>query len=154
MGEASKRDKMDSMLDNIYTIIPLFHRTILKVDNIRHNPMSSEFKVMGILMRHGPLPMSRIGLWLGISRPNMTTIISRLIEEERVERRTDPKDRRIVEVSLTVKGKKFMQDCWKEARESMRAKLSTLSQAEIDTLYTSLENIRVILPKIKEMKKQ
>ena len=45
-----------------------------------------------------------------------------------------------------------MQECWKEARDSIRTKLSTLSQDEMDTLYTSLENIRVILPKIKEMK--
>ena len=147
------RERMDRMLDNIYNIIPLFHRTILKVDNVSHNPMSSEFKVMGIVMRHGSLPMSRVGLWLGISKPNMTAIIDKLIEERRVERRTDSKDRRIIEVALTAEGKKFMQDCWREARESMRTKLSTLSQDEMDALYTSLENIRVILPKIKEMKK-
>jgi DNA-binding MarR family transcriptional regulator len=154
MGEASTREKMDSMLNDIYTIIPLFHRTILKVDNLSYNPMSSEFKAMGILMRHGPLPMSRIGLWLGISKPNMTAIIDKLIEEKRVERKTDLKDRRIIEVSLTADGKKLIQDCWKEARESMRTKLSLLSQAELDTLYTSLENIREILSKIQEMKKQ
>jgi len=154
MGEASTREKMDSMLNDIYTIIPLFHRTILKVDNLSYNPMSSEFKVMGILMRHGPLPMSSIGLRLGISKPNMTAIIDKLIEEKRVERKTNLKDRRIIEVSLTTEGEKLIQDCWKEARESMRTKLSLLSQAELDTLYTSLENIRVILPKIQEMKKQ
>ncbi len=154
MGEVSTREKIDRMLNDIYTIIPLFHRTILKVDNLSHNPMSSEFKVMGTLMRHGPLPMSRIGHWLGISKPNMTAIIDKLIEEKKVERKTDSKDRRIIEVSLTPWGKKFMQDCWKEARESMRTKLSILTQAEMDTLYTSLENIRVILTKIQEMKKQ
>ena len=70
MAEVSARERMDRMLDDIYNFIPLFHRTILKVDNISHNPMSSEFNVMRILMRHGPLPMSRVGLWLGISKPN------------------------------------------------------------------------------------
>jgi len=103
---------------------------------------------MRILMRHGPLPMSRIGVWLGISKPNMTSIIDKLIAEGRVERRQDPNDRRVVEVNLTPEGQSYMQDCWREARESIRTKLSTLSEEEKDTLYASLENIRIILPKL------
>jgi len=148
MGDSSARNKMDQMLDDIYNVVPLFHRTVLKLDHLGHNPMSSDFKVMRILMRHGPLPMSRIGVWLGISKPNMTSIIDKLIAEGRVERRQDPKDRRVVEVNLTQKGQSYMHDCWREARESIRTKLSALSEEEIDTLYASLENIRVILPKL------
>jgi DNA-binding MarR family transcriptional regulator len=154
MGEVSARESLDRMLDNIYNVIPLFHLTILKVNNLGHNPMSSEFKVMGILVRHGSLPMSHVGLWLGISKPNMTSIIDKLIEEGRAERRTDRKDRRIIEVILTTEGKKYMQACWKEARESMKTKLSTISKDEMETLYNSLENIRIILQKINEMNKQ
>ena len=154
MGEPSARAKMDQMLDDIFNVVPLFHRTLLKPENPARNPMSSDFKVMGILMRHGPLPMSKIGQWLGISKPNMTAIIDKLIEDGRVERRQDPKDRRVVEVSLTAEGKSYVQDCWKEAREQIKARLSTLAPEEIDTLYESLENIRVILSKLKEVKKQ
>jgi DNA-binding MarR family transcriptional regulator len=151
MGEGSSVDKM---LDNIYSIVPLFHRTILRVENQGHNPMSSDFKVMGILMRHGPLPMSKIGIWLGISKPNMTSIIDRLITEGWVERKQDQKDRRVIEVGLTPQGKMYMEDRWKEARESARKKLSTLSEEERKTLYASLESVRVILSKLNEMKKQ
>ncbi len=154
MVDASTRVKMDEMLDDIYNVIPLFHRTILKPDNLSHNPMSSDFKVMGILLRHGPLSMSRIGVWLGISKPNMTAIINKLITEGQVERRQDPKDRRIVEVALTAEGKKYMEDSWKEARESIRTKLSTLSEEERDTLYISLKNIRITLLKLNEMWKR
>ncbi|MCX6655279.1 MAG: MarR family transcriptional regulator [Candidatus Bathyarchaeota archaeon] len=148
MSDSSARNKMDQMLDDIYSVIPLFHRTVLKPDHLSHSPMSSDFKVMRILMRHGPLPMSKIGIWLGISKPNMTSIIDKLIVEGRVERWQDPKDRRVVEVNLTPKGQSYMQDCWKEARDSIRTKLSTLSDDEMNTLYASLENIRIILPKL------
>jgi len=154
MGDASARAKMDQMLDDIYNVVPLFHRTLLKPENSTHNPMSPDFKVMGIVMRHGPLPMSSIGHWLGISKPNMTTIIDKLISKGRVERQQNPKDRRIVEVSLTAEGKRYMQDCWREVRESIKAMLSILSEKEIDSLYASLENIRVILFKLSEVKKQ
>ena len=47
-----------------------------------------------------------------------------------------------------------MEDRWKEARESARKKLSTLSEEERKTLYASLESVRVILSKLNEMKKQ
>jgi DNA-binding MarR family transcriptional regulator len=154
MGEESSMERMDRMLDDIYSIVPLFHRTLLRVENQGHNPMSSEFKVMGILMRHGPLPMSKIGVWLGISKPNMTSVIDRLIAEHWVERKQDQKDRRIIEVRLTPQGKMYMEDRWKEARESARMKLSTLSEDERKMLYTSLESVRVILSKLNEMKKQ
>jgi len=147
-------ERMDRMLDDIYSIVPLFHRTILSVDHQSHNPFSSDFKVMGILMRHGPLPMSRISIWLGISKPNMTSVIDRLIAEGWVERRQDQKDRRIIEVGLTPQGKMYMQDQWMEARESARMKLSTLSEDERNTLCKSLESVRVILSKLSEMKKQ
>ena len=154
MVEGSSVEKMDKMLDDIYSIVPLFHRTILRVENQGHNPLSSDFKVMGILMRHGPLPMSKIGIWLGISKPNMTSIIDRLITEGWVERKQDQKDRRVIEVGLTPHGKMYMEDRWKEARESARKKLSTLSEEERKTLYASLESVRVILSKLNEMKKQ
>ena len=142
------------MLDDIYSVVPLFHRTLLSVESQGYNPNSSDFRVLGILMRHGPLPMSRIGEWLGISKPNMTSVIDRLIVEGWVERRQDQKDRRIIEVGLTPQGKIYVEDKWREARESARKKLSTLSEEERKTLYASLESVRVILSKLNEMKKQ
>ena len=145
---------MDRMLDDIYSVVPLFHRTLLSVESQGYNPNSSDFRVLGILMRHGPLPMSRIGEWLGISKPNMTSVIDRLIVEGWVERRQDQKDRRIIEVGLTPQGKIYVEDKWREARESARKKLSTLSEEERKTLYASLESVRVILSKLNEMKKQ
>ena len=154
MVDASSHGKMDQMLDDIYNLIPLFHRTILRPDNLSLDPMSSDFKVIRILTRHGPLPMSRIGAWLGISKPNMTAIINKLIAEGRVERRQEPKDRRVVKVGLTEDGKNYMDNCWREARESVRKKLSTLSEDERYSLYESLETIRVTISKLDEMNKQ
>jgi DNA-binding MarR family transcriptional regulator len=152
MGEGSSMERTDIMLDDIYSIVPLFHRTLLRVENQGHNPRSSDFKVMGILMRHGPLPMSKISIWLGISKPNMTSVIDRLIVEGWVERRQNQKDRRVIEVGLTPQGKMHMEDQWKEAKKSVRTKLSTLSEDEQNTLYTSLECVRMILSKLNEMK--
>ena len=153
MGEKlTQKHKLDAMVDDLYIIAPLFFRTMFRGhQNLSHNPMSSEFKVMGMLMRHGSLPISRIGNWLGISKPNMTANIDKLIEENLVERKSDPTDRRVVNVSLTEKGVEYMKRSWDEAHEAVKLRLSSLTIEEMDLLYTSLENIRTILSKLNEV---
>ncbi len=154
MGEIVGSERIDRMLDDIYLVIPLFHRTVLKLDGLTHSSANSEFKVLMILMRHDTVPTSRIGAWLGVSKPNMTAVIDNLITDGFVERKPNLKDRRVIDISITEKGKKYMFECWNEVRESVKKKLSSLSEQEIDSLYTSLENIRVILMKLNEIGKE
>ncbi len=153
MGEKlTPKNKLDAMVDDLYIIAPLFFRTMFRgYQNLSHNPMSSEFKVMGMLTRHDSLPISRIGNWLGISKSNMTANIDKLIEENMVERKSDPSDRRVINVSLTEKGKEYMSHSWDEARAAVKLRLSSLTIEETETLYTSLENIRIILSKLNEV---
>ena len=153
MGEKlTQKQKLDTMVDDLYIIAPLFFRTMFRGhQQLSHNPMSSEFKVMGMLTRHGSLPISRIGNWLGISKPNMTANIDKLIEENLVERKSDPTDRRVINVSLTEKGVEYMKRSWDEAHEAVKLRLSSLTIEEMDSLYISLENIRTILSKLNEV---
>jgi DNA-binding MarR family transcriptional regulator len=153
MGEKlTQKQKLDAMVDDLYIVAPLFFRTMFRGHhNLSHNPMSSEFKVMGMLTRHGSLNISRIGKWLGISKSNMTANIDKLIEENMVERKSDPNDRRVINVSLTEKGVEYMNRSWDEAHEAVKMRLSSLTIEEMDSLYTSLENIRIILSKLNEV---
>jgi DNA-binding MarR family transcriptional regulator len=147
-----KASKMDAIVDNVHFVIPLFFRTILRRgEGLTHNPMTNDFRVLSILGRHGTLPTSRIGDWLHVSKPNMTAIIDRLIEEGLVERQRGDEDRRVVNVALTEKGKEYLHSCHMEAREAVKRILSSLSPEELDTLYSSLQSVRLILSKINEV---
>jgi DNA-binding MarR family transcriptional regulator len=142
---------MNRMLDNIHLIFPLFNHALLKTGELTHNPMSSEFRVMLFLILRDSQPISRIGGLLGISKPNMTAVIDRLIAYGYVERRPSSEDRRIIEISITIEGRRYMGACRTEARESVKKTLSTLSTEDIDSLHASLENIRLILMKLSGM---
>ena len=145
------KQKLDVMVDDLYIIAPLFFKTMFRGhQNLDHNPMSSEFKVMGLLTRHETLSISRIGKWLGISKPNMTAIIDKLIENNLVERKPDSVDRRVVNVILTKKGIEYMKRSWRDVHEAVKVKLSSLTVEETNSLYTSLECIRTILSKLNE----
>jgi DNA-binding MarR family transcriptional regulator len=96
-------------------------------------------------------PISTIGGLLGISKPNMTAVIDRLIAYGYVERRPSTEDRRIIDISVTTEGRRYMEACKTEACESVRKRLSTLSTEDIDSLCASLENIRLTLMKLSGM---
>ena len=144
--------KMERIIDNIFLTMPLFSRTLFRNrEGYHRNPLSSEFRVLGILMRNEDMPISRIGSWMRVSKPNMTTVIDKLISEEKVKRKQDPTDRRIVKISLTKTGREYMRKCRNEMHEAVKKELSSLSSEEIDSLLNSLETIRHILSKINEV---
>ena len=151
MSGLSINAKINRMLDNIHLIFPLFNRTLLQPEELTHNPMSPEFRVMLVLIRRNSQPISIIGRWLGISKPNMTALIDKLLASGYIERQPNMADRRIIDISITLKGRRYMEACRKEARESMKKKLATFSTEDIDLLYASLENIRKVLMKLSGM---
>ena len=148
MTEADSDARMDRMLDNIFLVFPLFNRVLLKPEKLSHNPMSPEFRVMLSLQVRDSQPISTIGGWHGISKPNMTAVIDRLIAHDYVERTPSTEDRRIISISITPEGRSYMEACKTEARESVKKRLSRLSTEDIDSLHSSLENIRLMLMKL------
>jgi DNA-binding MarR family transcriptional regulator len=143
--------KMNRMLDNMHLIFPLLNRALLKPEELTHNPRSPEFRVMLFLMLRNAQPISKVGRWLGISKPNMTAVIDKLIASGYVERRSNTKDRRIIDVYITAKGRHHVETCKAEACEWVKKRLSTLSPEDIDSLYMSLETLRLTLMKLSGM---
>ena len=81
----------------------------------------------------------------------MTVQIDKLAEEGMVKRLPDKKDRRIIRIEITPKGKSFIETSQKEVEIIIKKNLSTLSKEELESLYQSTENIKKILLKIEEV---
>lgn len=92
--------------------------------------------------------MSELGRHLGISRPNTTFLVNRLIKEGKLKREYDKGDRRIVKVSITPVGKDFIRGYKKTVVENIRENLSNLSVEEVEDLGESLDKLKIILSKI------
>jgi len=64
---------------------------------VHHSGISlGHLQVLWILQEHGPLPVSRLGDWLGIGVPNVTGLLDRMEQRGLVERVRDAQDRRVV----------------------------------------------------------
>jgi len=140
------------MVDNILIHYPLFYRKIktsaIDAKRLKYGKSDGYYQILGILSDSGPLPISKVGKQLYISKPNMTPLIDKLVEDGFVIRSRDEKDRRIVNVRITKEGKKFLWDARGVVEENIKENLKNLDENDLNTMNDSLENIRKLTLKI------
>ena len=142
--------KLELIVQNFVTIMPLFQKKLIRRDcGFAHDSLNhSHFQIMVVLKENGKLSISDVAKRLLISTPNMTKLINKLIDEEMIERIPDKKDRRIINIDLTEKGKKYLESKFKHVQSTLKERLSTLPDGQLNKLNSSLENLRDVLMEI------
>ncbi len=143
-------DKLESIVQNFVKIMPLFQKKIIRNEcGFRNDTFNhSHFQIMEVLRHHGTQPISEVAKKLLISTPNMTKLLNKLINEGMVERAHDTKDRRIVNISLTDKGDQYLKDKFNLMKDTLKNRLSTIPDDQLNKLNTSLENLKDVLMEI------
>ncbi len=143
-------EKLNKMVDDLYLLRPLLRKKIFKHKKMLkqgHMPRSY-YHVLGVLIKKGDLPMSEIGRRVHISKSNMTSLIDKLVENELVKRVPDEKDRRVINITITDKGKGLLWNWKKRSINEIKKNLSVLSDEDLEKFYESVENIKSILSKL------
>lgn len=149
----NEKVKMETMLDDLLIYFPIFYQKVRTSKDFKEKQTSAAYyQIMGLLMDLGSLPISVIGDYLYISRPNMTSHIDKLVSDGMVERKGDEKDRRITLISITAEGMDFMKQARVKVEENMLNNLSSLSDDEMEELFTAVKTIKKLLFKIKDVK--
>ena len=117
--------------------------TILELKGISAFIEEDREYTMGQLSNNAHLPLS-----------NMTTIINLLSKKGIIRRRRDQKDRRVVRVHLTEKGKKMLHEFMKKRGEELENSLGRLSEEDREDLFNALEKATKIFQKIKYPKEK
>ena len=71
-----------------------------------------------------------------------------MIEDRAVKRLDDKNDKRIIKIEITEKGKEILNTGKEKLKQEFKKKLSSLSEAEVESLLASLENAKIIMTKI------
>jgi len=137
--------KIDSIADNLISVHRLLYKSIYRPMKHQSSITPGGMFVLGSLKRNGMLSMSDIGKCLSMPKPHITVIVDRLIDEGYVERQSDPKDRRVVNILLTEKGLKNFEEIKLTISENLKVKLSQLSNEEIGILAISSQQVKDIL---------
>jgi DNA-binding MarR family transcriptional regulator len=105
-------------------------------------------EIMNVIKESGTLHVAEIGERLRIAKAQMTHLIDKLVELEMVERSVDAADRRTINITLTDKGRSTLEKHESSIINAVGDYISGLEENELETLSTSLRNLRDILFKL------
>ena len=146
---SSDRKKLEEIADDFTDSFPAVFR---RVSRGATHPGSKKFDpsrvVLRIAVMHGPVCMSGVCKHMGISKPYMTALVDKLINEGLVERVPNPDDRRVVEIKITDAGRRVTREFTKDTRETIVKNLSSLDSKDISTLHSSMKNIRKVISRL------
>jgi len=136
--------------DDLFTLILQFHKKVIKPEEfVKSLPVPpSHVKVICYLSHAGSSSVSEIAKDLSISRPNMTPIIDKLIEDGYVIRYEDPNDRRVLRIEITDKSRELFEFRKQLAKRLLEEKMSTLTQEDLESLGSIVKQFSNIIDKL------
>jgi DNA-binding MarR family transcriptional regulator len=143
-------DNIKEMIaENLLSLLPFYHKKIFRPRQGVSGMQAAQYRTLGILMREGtPLPMSELGKRMFMSKPYMTMLVDHLIKDGHVKRIPDTRDRRVINISITPEGGRYLKQAGLAYKENIKNILSDLDRKELEDLCQSLEKIRNIISKI------
>jgi DNA-binding MarR family transcriptional regulator len=105
-------------------------------------------EIMKVLKEEGTMHVAEIGEKLLIAKAQMTHLIDKLVEPGFVEREIGTPDRRTMNISLTPKGIKFIEEQDALILNAVRDNMSDLTDKELEAMADSLRNLRDTLFKM------
>lgn len=137
----------DKLVEYILNFMPLLHKKLFR--EFRGYEMSRQ--QMGLLFnikKENGRPMKYYCEKMMISKPNLTTVSNKLIEEGLLERKTDENDRRIINLFITEKGEEFIISHRKIVKKDMLKRIDVLSNEDVKKLNRNFEEMKDILSKL------
>jgi len=98
-------------------------------------------RVLFLISLEGTVRMNRLAYALGISMSGATNLVDRLVEQELMERWTDPEDRRAVLCDLTKEGALLARRLLAERRSRWEERLAGLSSSELEIVFNAMKLI-------------
>ncbi|PKM50696.1 MAG: hypothetical protein CVV02_10450 [Firmicutes bacterium HGW-Firmicutes-7] len=139
----------NNMAENLFAVFRQIHSILPQSDQDLHKNLTrSHYEVLFVIYDNKKIPMSEIAKLLSLSKPYMTALIGRLIEETLVERVPDQKDRRIIDIILTTKGEKLLLQHKKMIEQHINQKFAHFESNDLEYLSVILKNLKEMFMQI------
>lgn len=139
---------LDRTASHLLSLMIFYHKQLFKSEHGITGVQAAQYRLLGRLMKEGSLSMSALGSRLYISKPYMTSLVDALIQEGYVERQPDPKDRRVINISLTKSGLTHLHEAHSLYKSSVKGLLEGLNHQDLDDLCAATERVEVILAQL------
>jgi len=141
--------RLNNIIDDTTVHFLKFTRKIMIETKSKSSPISSEMQVRlleGLMA--GPMKPTEISHVCCISKPNVTTLVNKLIEGGFAQRSHDENDRRVIYVTITEKGKKAVYRKRKIVKEYILKIFNKFDADEIELVLSSMDKFRGFLIKM------
>lgn len=105
------------------------------------NVTASQSATLLALPQDGNLTMNEISQAMELATSTMTRMIDQLVEKGLAQRATDPDDRRIVRVGLTLQGQQLRASLEKEYLEFYNLVMGEIREDELETILHVFDQI-------------
>jgi len=135
---------LEIFADKVLEAIPLIARGMLRkpADVLTRGEVTiPQYATMDLIDKNGQLKMHEIASELNISLPAATGLVSRLVKMSFVKRCYDSKDRRIINIALTDKGKQVVGQIKDKRKELVTDLFGKLSEDERQKYLSILQKL-------------
>jgi MarR family 2-MHQ and catechol resistance regulon transcriptional repressor len=101
----------------------------------------SDFGVLEVLLRKGPLPVNTIGPIVDLTPGSISILVDRLVAKGLVNRVESAEDRRVRIVALTPQGKDLIVSAFRKHSGQMKRVFSELSREELRGLEVKIKKV-------------
>lgn len=147
-------DQEDQYIEDLITVPPLIFRSIRR-KLIKSLPADTDFdlspihfEIMALLREAGTLHAAEIGERLQIARAQITRLLDKLVDSGIVKRQINKTDRRMTNITLTARGKVFLEESDIKLKEAIGDAVSCLDEKELQELSNALGALRKIFTKL------
>ncbi|MEQ6388485.1 MarR family transcriptional regulator [Bacillaceae bacterium S4-13-58] len=142
--------KVSEIADLLLDILPLLRNKLISpseaVKDTKLNP--TQFFILLTLNDHGKRPTTELGKKLSILKSNVSPLINGLLEQGYVERSHSEKDRRVIYIDITQKGRDFVKDRKQKMQEKVRNELTFLEEDDRNKLEEAVHVVHTMLSKM------
>jgi len=133
----------DACAREMVEVLPLASRWI-RAEIRRRQPSWSlpQLLALGFLRDHPGASLSELASQLGVGLPTASTLISRLVAADQVDRRDDPTERRRTVLRLTKEGQSELEAALVESRAELAERLRSLPARDLERLRQALPVLR------------
>jgi DNA-binding MarR family transcriptional regulator len=143
------KSNIDLVIDTILMVFPLIHRRLFIPAGISQSGISHpHHAVLNLLERDGAQSLSAAGQKLGISKPQMTAVVDKLVDLALVSRQPGPQDRRVILIAATPTGRSELRKFRQALRNNLKKRLDKLSEQDSRALAEALITIHNVSSKL------
>ncbi len=132
----------DKLIDLAFSFSRIMHRKMAEASRDQHSVKNwLQMHALCVIDEKPGITMKDLAGVLMITAPTATTFVGRLVRLGCVQRVADPKNRKLVRLRITNKGRQLMKETMQRRMSVLRAVISHLSakdQADLARIYRKL----------------